>query len=95
MKNVLNNVCPLRNVAAYTDSPVMAEAWHAALLFAAGERDIIARFESETGLNWPYKFISPGSPEKLSVDERDHALIAFVHWFNSNIWGESPFEKGH
>ena len=86
--------CPLPdNATAYKDNPIMAIAWHDAVLFAAGEEAVIKRFEEETGLIWPYRSNLSGEESNVVKPEGyDVAVLRrFISWFNIAVWGEDPF----
>lgn len=91
MEEVPLNSCPFPKVTIYPDNHFLADAWHSALLFAAGEPDLIAQFEQDTGHPGPKKSISGLASGQLSQSEAEDALMQFVFWFNLNVWCESPF----
>lgn len=75
------------------DTPeYMWPAWAGCLRWAVGEADIMAAFRAETGIRW-----QPGrSGIDRMIDEATGAdrkfLVAFVEWFNANVWG--PTDDG-
>lgn len=70
------------------DTPIyMMPAWYSSLLFAANNKEIMARFEADTGC--VYK--KPMTPIDRMIDEStglaESVARNFVEWHNKNIWG--------
>jgi hypothetical protein len=67
--------------------PLMQIAWAGALHHALGDEKIVAAFREATGNRW-----QPGRGIDAMIDKATGAdrafLVAFVDWFNANIWGD-------
>jgi hypothetical protein len=70
----------------------MFDAWVSCLHWALGEDDVIAAFRQDTGIRW--------TPGKTAIDRMidgatgadEKFVLAFVDWFNANIWGDPMAE---
>ena len=67
--------------------PLMAQAWVDCLRWAVTEPDIIAAFQTETGLTWE----PPRPTLDRMIDQATGAGEAvtrqFLAWFNEHVWG--------
>lgn len=83
---------------AYPNNIIMAIAWRDGLRWALGSDEIVSRFESETKIYFPKK---PRSGIEVLVDQACGVVppdptklaVAFMEWFNKEIWGEDPFAE--
>lgn len=82
---------------AYPKNVIMAIAWRDGLAWALSNDDLVRKFEHDTGHHFPKKRsgieamvdqacgVVPPDPKTLAV--------AFMEWFNKEIWGEDPFAE--
>lgn len=80
---------------AYPDDPLKAAMWYGMLRHAlTSQPKIIAAFTKDTGLALPLR---PRNAIEVMVDDAtrvNHEIVdAFVDWFNTNVWGDDPFEE--
>jgi hypothetical protein len=82
---------------AYPNNVIMAIAWRDGLTWAFSERDLLAKFESDTGVRIPRErsAIEAMVDRACGVEHASPSAIAdaFVEWFNKEIWGEDPFAE--
>ncbi len=79
MKPKISSITPPEDVPEYAWG-----AWYGCLHWAIGDPDILARFKADTGLSY-------SAPRFAG----DFFVLAFVPWFDENIWGkwENPTEE--
>lgn len=70
------------------DTPeYMAPAWASALMWSAGNDEIVQQFRADTGCTWT----PAGNPLAQMIDQATGADVAvarqYVEWFNVNVWG--------
>ncbi len=67
----------------------MRPAWVSCLSFSIRDEAIFAQFRADTGEQWQLG----RTPLDRMIDKaagRDRAaLLAFIRWFNKNVWGEA------
>lgn len=83
----------LKKRRAYPHDDVAAVMWYSAVRVAATTISVTRAFEADTGQIWIFN--QTRSPIEARIDEatgRDAALVdSFIDWFNTNVWGEDPF----
>lgn len=71
-----------------TTPDYMWPAWEGCLRWALGKDEILNAFRAETGNQWhPGRTPIDRMIDKATGVDREF-MVAFVAWFNENVWGD-------